>query len=78
MKMETNANGTNDASEKKPIAVLGAGRLAAMLWRSYVGRCEWLYRFNVFRVNRRSGRATQYFTSRDIADFAKLRQDSNL
>ena len=31
MKMETNANEMNDASEKKPIAVLGAGRLAAII-----------------------------------------------
>ncbi len=74
MNMETNANGKNDASEKRPTALLGAGRLAAMLWRSYAGKRGWLYRFNIFRVNQRSGRVTQHFTSEDVGDFAKLVQ----
>jgi len=74
MNMETNANGKNAASEKKPIAILGAGRLATMLWRSQVGKCGWFYRFNIFRINQHSGRITQHFTSEDITDFAKLVQ----
>jgi hypothetical protein len=72
MKTESDANVIPDASDKKPYAMLGAGKLTATLWKSGDERSGWHYRFNIFRMSKTSGRVSQNFKPHDLPDLAKL------
>ncbi len=56
----------------KPDAVVGAGRLAAEIWKSRDDEVD--FDFNVFRVDRKTGAVNQLFKSADVADLARLAQ----
>ena len=56
----------------KPYATMGAGRLAATLWKLGEERSGWRYRFSLFRMSPHSGHVTQRFGPDDIQDIAKL------
>lgn len=64
-------NGTHLLTTK-PDAMVGAGRLAAGLWKNRNGQVD--YDFNVFRVDRTTGDVTQRFQSGDLPDLARLAQ----
>jgi hypothetical protein len=74
MKNGNDANGKSKHTEQKPYAMVGAGRLAASIWKTGDERRGWTYQFNVFRMYRVTGRVTQRFSPKDVADLAKLTQ----
>lgn len=59
-------------SSPKPYAMVGAGKLAASIWKSGDRRAGWHYRFTLFRMNSKTGAVQQRFAPRDIADLVKL------
>ena len=66
---------TNDRRtevSRKPIAVVGAGKLVASIWKSGDERAGWRYRFNIFRLSHGSGRVSQRLTPCDVTDLVKL------
>jgi len=74
MKTRTDASVVSEASDNKPHAMLGAGRLTASIWKSPDQHGGWQCRFNIFRMTRRNGRVTQQFAPRDLPDLARLVQ----
>jgi hypothetical protein len=74
MKQENDANGKAIASDSRPCAMLGAGNLAASLWKFGDEENGWRYRFNIFRMTRANGRVSHRFLPQDVADLAKLAQ----
>lgn len=72
MKDGNNANESSMSIKEKPYAMVGAGRLAASIWKTGDERSGWNYRFNVFRMSGTNGRVTQRFSPNDVADLAKL------
>ena len=67
MNGEIKANDTLPVSSTYPSAVLGAGNLASII--SERGSAS---RFSIFRADRYTGRVSNLFTPRDVADLAKL------
>lgn len=53
--------------------MLGAGRLAAALWR-IPNRHGWQYRFNIYRLDAATGRVSQRLALSDLADLLQLVQ----
>ena len=74
MKKENDANGKSNASDCRPCAMLGAGNLAASLWKFGDEETGWRYRFNIFRMSRANGRVSHRLLPQDVADLAKLAQ----
>jgi hypothetical protein len=58
----------------KPIATVGAGRLASMIWKDGNEQAGWRYHFNVFRIAHRGGRVSQMFVPPDVLQLVKLLQ----
>lgn len=58
----------------KPYAVLGAGQLVSSLWKTGDEQRGWNYRFNIYRMNDRSGHVSQVFRPRDVQDLVRLCQ----
>lgn len=56
----------------KPYAMVGAGDLAASIWKERALNARWKYGFNIFRLDSRNGRVTQQLLPRDILDLIKL------
>lgn len=56
----------------KPYAIVGAGRLAASIWKSGNEADGWLYGFNVFRCEASTGEVSQRLEPDDIRHLAKL------
>ena len=66
---------TNDRRtelSRKPIAIVGAGKLIASIWKSGDEQAGWRYRFNLFRLSHGSGRVSQLLAPCDVADLVKL------
>ena len=59
---------------EKPYAMLGAGKLAASLWKLGDEAAGWRYRFNIFQLNSKSGRVSQRLAPSDVGDLVKLAQ----
>ena len=57
---------------RKPVAIVGAGKLVASVWKSGDERSGWRYRFNIFRLSHGSGRVSQRLAPCDVADLVKL------
>jgi hypothetical protein len=74
MKKENDANGKSNASDSRPCAMLGAGNLAASLWKFGDEESGWRYRFNIFRMSKANGRVSHRLLPHDVADLAKLAQ----
>ncbi len=74
MRLENDANGSPKAADRKPYAMLGAGRLTASLWKEGDEHAGWRYRFNLFRMSRVTGRVGQRFLPQDAPDLARLAQ----
>ena len=62
---------TNELTSTQPYAKLGAGKLAATLWKKGGEQAGWYYRFNLFRMTHR-GRVSQLFLPADIVDLIRL------
>lgn len=56
------------------MGMVGAGRLASMIWKDGDEQLGWRYRFNVFRTQSRGGRVSQLFTPADVIHLVKLAQ----
>lgn len=56
------------------MGMVGAGRLASMIWKAGDEQSGWRYRFNLFRTSGRGGRISQVFTPADVIYFVKLAQ----
>jgi hypothetical protein len=56
----------------KPMATVGAGRLASMIWKDGDEQAGWRYRFNVFRTSATHGRVSQLFSPSDVVRMVKL------
>lgn len=54
--------------------MLGAGKLAAAVWKIGDQVAGWRYRFNLFRMPFRTGRVSQLLRSADLTDLVKLCQ----
>lgn len=66
---------TNDRRaevSRKPVAIVGAGKLVASIWKSGDERAGWRYRFNIYRLSHGSGRVSQRLAPCDVADLVKL------
>jgi hypothetical protein len=74
MNTDNNATRNQNASNGKPHAMLGAGGLAAALWKTGDPRSGWRYRFNIFRMRHTSGRVSQQLAPGDVPDLVKLAQ----
>lgn len=61
-----------EPTNNKPIAMVGAGQLAAAVWATTDARGARRHSFNVFRIDASTGCVTQRFTDADVADLAKL------
>lgn len=61
-------------STTKPLGMVGAGRLASMIWKDGDEQSGWRYRFNVFRTARNRARVSQLFAPADVIHFVKLAQ----
>lgn len=59
-------------ADTKPMATVGAGHLASMIWKDGDEQAGWRYRFNVFRTSATRGRVSQLFSPRDIVQLVKL------
>lgn len=59
------------ASVPKPYAMLGAGKLAATLWKAGSESSGWRYRYNVFRLSPR-GHVGQKFRPGDLKHLVRL------
>ena len=57
---------------RKPYAMLGAGPLAASIWKAKRKGRQFAYRFNIFRMCAKSGQVSQRFTPRDIPHLVSL------
>ena len=57
---------------RKPYAMLGAGPLAASIWKAKRKGQQFAYRFNIFRMCARSGQVSQRFTPSDIPHLVSL------
>ena len=62
---------THDLTQE-PHTMIGAGRLAAGLWKKRTDEID--FDFNVFRLDRNTGVVGQQFQSGDLADLARLVQ----
>lgn len=62
----------SNRSSHKPVAMVGAGRLAASVWATHEagGRC--LRTFNGFRIDPQTGLVTQSCSASDIPDLVRL------
>jgi hypothetical protein len=54
--------------------MLGAGQLTSAIWKTGDERSGWNYRFNVYRLSSRTGRASQLLRPADVLDLVKLSQ----
>lgn len=61
-----------NATVNKPYAMVGAGRLAASIWKSGNEADGWSYGFNVFRCEASTGEVSQRLEPDDIRSMAKL------
>lgn len=59
-------------NNQKPYAMVGAGSLAASLWKLGNESDGWRYDFTVFRLDHQQGEVSQVLTPCDIADLVKL------
>lgn len=57
---------------RKPYAIVGAGGVAASLWKRGNEADGWSYDFTVFRIDARSGEADQLLKPTHVADLVKL------
>jgi hypothetical protein len=62
-----------DDAPSKPYFSVGAGSLAAFLWKSRDEQSAWQYEFNLFRVNG-NGEVSQLLTPADLLYVVKLAQ----
>lgn len=62
----------DDSPNKKPYAMAGAGSLSSSVWKTVDGNGSVTYRFNVFRLNSRSGSVTSKLRPSDLRDLVKL------
>lgn len=60
-------------TNRKPYAMVGAGRLAASIWKDGDECTGWKYRFNLFRLAE-NGRVGQKFKPTDLKHLVKLVQ----
>lgn len=74
MTTQNDATRNNNASQRKPHAIVGAGRLVAAIWKSENEKAPSNYRFNVYRMNTATGRVTHRFAPRDIEHLVRLAQ----
>ena len=58
----------------RPYAMLGAGKLAASVWKTGNEQIGWRYWFEVCRMSEGNRRVTQYFAPSDLGDLVKLAQ----
>ena len=56
----------------KPYAVIGAGQLTASLYKSGDAFTGFEYRFNLVRLERKSGRLVQWYRPADVVALLKL------
>ena len=54
--------------------MLGAGRLASVLWKTGDELSGWRYRFNVYRMTASNGEVCQLLRPADVRDLVKLSQ----
>ena len=59
-------------TSRKPLGMVGAGRLASMIWKTGDEQSGWRYRFNVFRTVNNAGRVSQLFAPSDAILLVKL------
>jgi len=59
---------------ERPYELIGAGELVSAVWKRPDGRDGWRYRFNVFRMNDRTGTVSRMFRPSDLPNFLKLCQ----
>ena len=59
-------------SDNKPHALLGSGRLTSSLWKIVNQNHDVEYRFNLFRIQRETGAANQWFAPEDIESLVKI------
>lgn len=59
---------------ERPYELIGAGKLVSALWKRVDDEHCYFYRFNVFRMNDRSGMVSRMFRPSDLPDFLKLCQ----
>jgi hypothetical protein len=74
MKTGNDANEVRKTANNRPYAMLGAGRLTSAVWKEGDDDSGWHYRFNIFRMNRPSGRVSQRYRPQDVVDLARLAQ----
>lgn len=55
-----------------PYMMLGAGQLCAAVRKEGDEQSGWQYRFNVFRMSKKTGTVEQCFNPGDITDLVKL------
>lgn len=72
MKTTNDANGTTTPLTTKPCAMLGAGKLAAALWKASHPIRGTQYSFNVFHMDQNDGHVSQRFDMWDVPDLARL------
>ncbi|MDA1013845.1 MAG: hypothetical protein O3A00_05250 [Planctomycetota bacterium] len=72
MKTQQNAERETNSFTHKPDAEIGAGRLSARVWKTRKHEVD--FDFNVYRVERTTGKVDQLFQSGDLADLARLTQ----
>jgi hypothetical protein len=65
---------TNRDTPSKPSAMLGTGQLVSSLWESPDRNGRRTHRFNIYRMNSRSGRVSRSLRPIDLWDLAKLCQ----
>jgi hypothetical protein len=74
MKEQIDANRNGKSANNRPFAMLGAGNLASMLWKSDDRAARDALRFNIFRVTEENGRVSQSFGLQNVEDLARLAQ----
>lgn len=72
MKKTNDANGTTTPLTTKPCAMLGAGKLAAALWKTSHLIRGTQYSFNVFHMDQNDGHVSRTFEMWDVPDLARL------
>ena len=59
-------------SSRKPYAIVGAGNLVASVWKNGEPRGGWQYRFNLFRMQAKTGHISQFLRPNDLPNLVKL------
>lgn len=70
----TSMTPSKQTTTPKPYAMLGARQLASALWNIGDEEGGWTCRFNVYRMNDRTGHVSQLLRPGDVQDLVKLCQ----